>query len=728
MPDNPLHLLMHPRSIATAGASNNPMKMGTLQALSILKDGWQGTFYPVHPTEKTVLGHKAYASPLDLPEAPDLAVLIVPTDQVVSVLEDFAKIGTKRAIIISAGFGETGPAGRELEQRLKAIAAASGMRFLGPNCMGILNTEISLNVTIATPEKRPGHLGIASQSGTYVAQTLSYLRERGIRFSKAISCGNEADIDMTDILEYLGEDAQTKAIILYIEGIRNGPRFLEAARRVASMKPVLAQYVGGSNAGARAGLSHTGALAGPDLLYDGIFQQAGIIRCHSIEDLYAHGWVHATQPRLRGNRLAVVTNSGGPGTAISHHADLGGMTLPRFSDALQAKIRPLIPPHAAGTNPVDVTFHLDMQILAVTIPELIMESGEVDGLILHGAIGSGFMKMVYPRVRELMGNMSREAFLEMTTRDMSDAVALPAKFHLPLVISSFFGREDDSTSLYMDHEIPVFDSPEKAARGMASLLRYREIRERKPFVKPTHPTENREAALIIRAALDAGQNALDEHQAKQVLAAYGVPVTREEKASTENEALEISRRIGFPLAMKGCDWEIMHKSGKGLIALGIWTEAALRKAFRAVRKAAGRAIPVLVQEMMTGSREFVAGMTRFPGFGPCILFGLGGVFTEALKDAAFRAAPLSATEADEMLMAIRANDLLGDFRGLPAVDLPALAGILQTIGAIALLHPEVAEIDLNPVIIAGSKPVVADALFVIAGSVRLPASRGRASR
>jgi len=714
MPDNPLQLLLNPRSIATAGASNNPMKMGTLQALSILKDGWQGKFYPIHPTEKTVLGHKAYASPLDLPEAPDLAMLVVPTDQVVPVLEDFAKIGTKRAIIVSAGFKETGPAGRELEERLKEIAAASGMRFLGPNCMGIVNTEIGLNVTVAALDNRPGLLGLASQSGTYVTQTLAYLKERGIRFSKAVSCGNEADIGIIDALEYLGADEQTKAIILYIEGTRDGRRFIETARRITPLKPVLAQYVGGSDAGARAGLSHTGALAGPDFLYDGIFRQAGIIRCHSIEDLYAHGWVHATQPRLRGNRLAVVTNSGGPGTAISHYADQGGMTLPPFSDALQAKIRPLIPSHAASANPVDLTFHMDMQVLALTIPELIMESGEVDGIVLHGAMGSGFMKMVYSHVRELLGNISRETFLEMTTRDMTAAVALPQKYRLPLVISSFFGRKDDSTSLYMDHDVPVFDSPEKAARGMASLLRHKEIRERKPFVKPTVPTENPEAARIIRSALAAGQNALDEHQAKQVLAAYGVPVSREEKASTANEAVEISRRIGFPVAVKACAWEIMHKSGKGLIALNIRTEAALHKAFRAVRKAAGQEIPVLIQEMVSGSREFVAGMTRFPGFGPCVLFGLGGVFTEALKDAAFRSAPLSITEAEEMLFAIRGRDLLAEFRGFPAVDGPALAGILQTVGFISLLHPKIAEIDLNPVIIAGSKPVVADALFVIA--------------
>ncbi len=713
MPVNPLHLLLNPRSIAIAGASNNPMKMGTLQALSILKDGWEGKFYPIHPTEKSVLGHRAYASPLDLPETPDLALLVVPTALVVPLIEAFAAIGTKRAIVISAGFKETGEEGRRLEERLKEIVASSGMRLLGPNCMGIINTAISLNVTVAPLEKRAGRLGLASQSGTYVTQTLAYLRDRGIRFSKAISCGNEADIDIIDALEYLGADEETRAIILYIEGIRDGRRFIETAQRITPVKPVLAQYVGGSAAGARAGLSHTGALAGPDHLYDGILRQAGIIRCHSIEDLYAHGRVHATQPPLRGNRLAVLTNSGGPGTAISHTADQGGMTLPRFSDALQARIRPLIPPHAACANPVDLTFHLDMQALALTIPRLIMESGEVDGLVLHGAMGSGFMKLLYPHISELLGNVSRESFLEMMAKDMTAAVALPREYGLPLIVSSFFGREDDNTSRYLENDVPVFDSPEKAARGMVTLLRHKEIRERKPIERPPLPEKNPGVARLIGEALAAGRTALDEHQAKQALAAYGVPVVREAIAASEDEAAEIARGIGFPVVVKGCAWEIMHKSGKGLVALNVRSEAALRRAFRDVREAAGGEIPILVQAMVEGSREFVAGMTRFPGFGPCVLFGLGGVFAEALGDTAFRSAPLSATEAEELLVAIRAKALLGEFRGLPAVDCAALAAILQAVGFVALLHPEIAEIDLNPIIIAGAQPVIVDALLVL---------------
>ena len=339
MIENPLHLLMNPRSIAVVGANNMPMKMGTIQALSILHDGYQGKVFFVHPKEEKVLGHKAYATPEDLPEIPDLAMLIVPIKSVIPIIESFGKIGTKRAIIVTAGFRETGDAGQKMEHELNDVARRYGIRFVGPNCLGIINSQISLNTTVLTVEQKPGLLGFASQSGTYVTQSLQALRKRGFRFSKAISLGNEANINMVDALEYLGDDEQTKAIILYIEGIRDGKRFLEVARKITPHKPVLAQYVGGSISGARAGLSHTGAMAVPDFLFNGIFKQAGIIRVDSVEDLYASGWTMATQPPLRGNRVGIMTNSGGPSTTISYVCDSVGLQVPRFSDGLQKEIR-----------------------------------------------------------------------------------------------------------------------------------------------------------------------------------------------------------------------------------------------------------------------------------------------------------------------------------------------------------------------------------------------------
>ena len=718
MSENPLHLLMNPKSIAVAGANNTPTKMGTIQALSVLKDGYRGKFYPIHPTEKTILGITAYASPQDLPEVPDLALLIVPIKAIVSLLEDFGKIGTKRAIVVTAGFRETGDAGQDMENKLNEVARRYGIRFVGPNCLGVINSQIFLNTTVYPFPQEPGLLGLASQSGTYVTQVLPSLRKRGIRFSKAISLGNEANIDIADALEFLGEDEQTKAIILYIEGIRDGRRFIEIARKVTPHKPVLAQYVGGSVSGARAGMSHTGAMSGPDFLYDGIFKQAGIIRVGSIEDLYDHGWTLATQPLPRGKRVGVITNSGGPSSSISYTCDLVGLEVPRFSAGLQKEIRKYLQPHAASANPVDLTFDTGMEKLAITIPELVIKSGEVDALIMHGIMHSGFLREIYNHVLDFIGGISFEEFLSFTGPVIKEVFELPLKYKIPLLISSFFGQEDSYTKGFQENNIPVFHSPEKAARALGSLYHYKQIKERISGKKIVLPKINPQAVSLIQQAQEKGQKALDEHAAKILLAAYGVPVTKGALTKTENEALSAASKIGYPVALKACDWEIMHKSGKGLIALNIEDASKLKTAFQDIQKAAGEKVPVLVQEMLSGNREFLAGMTRFAGFGACVVFGLGGVFTEIYRDTTIRMAPLTDADAQEMFADLRARKLLEEFRGMPAVKINELAKIIQAVGNIALLHPEIAEVDLNPIIISGAIPVVADALIVLADSLK----------
>ncbi|MFY9113920.1 MAG: acetate--CoA ligase family protein [Dethiobacteria bacterium] len=713
--DNPLHRIMNPGSIATVGAGNNPFKMGTLQALSIIKDGYRGKFLPVHPHDKTVLGHRAYRSVADLPEVPDLALFIVPTAQLIPLLADFGKIGTRYAVICTAGFREVGAEGDKLEKELKETAEKYGIRFLGPNCIGLINSNLPLNITVMTFDLKPGLLGMASQSGTYITQTLAYLKRRGIRFSKAISVGNEANIDIVDALEYLGEDEDTKAIALYIEGIRDGDRFLEVARQITPRKPVVAQYVGGTEAGARAGSSHTGAMAGPDYLYEGIFKQAGIIRVHSVEELYAHGWALATQPLLKGRRVGVLTNSGGPGTAIANTCNMGGLEVPRFSEELQKQIRPLLESHAQCTNPVDMTFNMDTMALGQKIPELIIKSNEVDGIIIHGVMGNGFLREIYPHLKELMGAESLEDFIELmkiTDKDVEEVVNYPKKKTVPFLISSFLDRFDDFNRGYRDQDVPVYDGPEKTAWAMLSLMKYMEIRNRKERKPPRIPVRSDEAAAIIGAALDNGQKALDEYQSKHVLAAYGVPVAPERLVFTEEEAVEAARRLGFPVVLKGCSAEIMHKTEAGLIHLRLRNEDEVRRSFTAIREAAGD-VAVLVSGMVAGEREFVIGMTRFRGFAPIIMFGLGGIFTEALQDNSFRVAPLSIAEAKEMIDDIRGRKILGAFRKMPAVNISELCAILQTVGFIGMLHPEIKEIDINPVIISGSDPVAVDALMII---------------
>jgi len=600
-----------------------------------------------------------------------------------------------------------------MEVQLKETAARYGLRFLGPNCIGIINMQISLNLTVMPISGEPGKLGMASQSGTYITQTLSYLRRRGFRFSKAVSVGNEANIDIVDVLEFLGEDEDTVAIALYIEGIRDGARFIEVARKITPHKPVIAQYVGGSPAGARAGASHTGSLAGPDYLYDGVLKQAGIIRAHTVEDLYAHGWSLANLPPLRGKRVGIVTNSGGPSTAIANSCDQGGLEVPGFSETLQEQIRPYLDRHAASGNPIDLTFNLDAQVLSKVIPGALAKSGEVDGIIIHGAMGHGYMRDIYPHVREMAGNVPLEMLLKRFEQNLDETVSLPWRYDIPVIISSFFDSNDNYTTAYREKGVPVFDSPEKAARAMVTLLRYKEIRERKKPVPPELPSCQSQARAIINEAVSRGQKALDEYQAKRLLAAYGLPVTRDRLTQSVTEALSAAGEMGYPVAVKACSPEIWHKTELALVHLGCTTPGAVSEAFAAIRAIAGEGASVIVSPMVRGERELTAGITRFPGFGPAVLFGLGGILTEALRDVTFRVAPLSLVEAEEMQTDIRASSLLGAFRSLPAVNKEKLSALLQSLSFIPLLHPEITEMDLNPILLSGAEPVIVDALVML---------------
>ncbi len=713
MSENPLHRLMNPGSIATVGAGNNILKMGTMHALSIINDGYKGKIYPVHPLQETVLGLTAYRSIADIPDVPDLAFIVVPSVEVVRIIEEFGRKGTKSAIIITAGFGEMNDEGRRMQERLIELSDRYGIRFLGPNCMGIINSQIALNTTVMPYTIAPGSLGFASQSGTYVTQSIPYLVQNGIRFSKAISVGNSANINIIDALEYLGEDEHTKAIALYIEGISDIPRFIDVARAITPRKPVLAQYVGGSSAGARSSLSHTGSMAAPDHLYDGLFRQAGIIRVHSIEDLYHYGNMLANQPRLNGKRIGILTNSGGPGSAIANTLEKGGLEVPEFSKEVRELVRPLVPPHAPCGNPIDMTFSMEIENLANKIPEIILKSGEVDGLVIHGVMGTGWIKAVFPHFSAVMKDVSLEGLIAGFNDKSSTAADYIPVYNKPVSISSFFDREDNYTTSYHDHGVPVFDSPEKAAGGMLMMLRHREVRERAPWAKPAPVTAPGEAARLLEECRARGEANLDEHGSKLFLDAWGVPVTREIVANTEDEAAAAAEKAGFPLVMKASAGDILHKTGKGLIYLNLKSKDEAVASFRKIQEAAGRNVPVIAYRMVRGDREFVAGLVRAPGFVPSVMFGLGGIFTEALGDAVFRPAPISEDDAAEMLFDIRARALLGPFRGMPAVNVSSLARALHRLSLVPLAHPGVAEIDINPIIIEGAEPVAVDALVVL---------------
>ncbi len=710
MAAGPLETILNPSSIALAGASNNMNKMGTIQMLNLIDSGFPGEIMPVHPSEREVLGKKAYPSITDLPFAPDLAILVVPTALVPDMLEDFGRLGTRHAIVITAGFKETGEQGRGLERRIIEIAHTYGIRFLGPNCLGIVNTHLPLNVTVAPILGYGGGLSLASQSGTYIAQTVHFLRRNGIVLGKAISVGNEADIDITDCLEYLGHDDRTKAIGMYIEGIRDAGRFLRVARRVSGKKPIVAQYVGGTEAGARSGSSHTGAIAGPDYIYDGLFEQAGIIRVGTIEEVYRVGWALATQPPLKGPRIAVLTNSGGPGSGIATTCNAAGLEVPEFSDSVQEQVSKYIPGHASARNPVDLTFHIDMKALTVKIPEVLFSADEIDGVIIHGIMDTGFMDLLYPSVSKHL-EVSREDFLAFGEITLDELASMPHTHGKPLLISSFFDESDHCVRLFHKSSIPTFDSPEKAAKAMWALYKHCLIRQRGTST-PDKRTRGMIPARAKEIVSSRSRTGMDEYSAKQLLKAYGIPTTEEYLAPSCEEAVKAACRLGFPVAVKACSPTISHKTEHGLVFLDVDDEDAVSRAFDAIRSY-DPDTPVLVSEMLKGKREFMAGVSYHPGFPPCVMFGLGGIFAEAHRDFAIRLAPLSREDAREMIDSLRARPLLGHYRNMEEVDMDTLENILVRLGDIALDFPGIKEIDLNPVIIVSGVPKVADSLMII---------------
>lgn len=708
MSDNPISKLMNPTSIAIAGASNSFTTMGTIQFLNLITNGFPGEMMPIHPREETVLGKKAYKKIEDLPFAPDVGVLVVPTHLIPEMVEDFGKLGTKHLMIVTAGFRETGKDGRELERILVEKAREYGIRFLGPNCLGIVNTHLPLNITVGPVQDYNGKLGLASQSGTYVAQVVSYLHKNGISLSKAISVGNEADITIIDCLEYLGQDDATKAIGLYIEGIKDVKRFLETAREVSRKKPIIAQYVGGTEAGARSGSSHTGALAGPAALYEGLFQQAGIITVESIEDVYKQGWAMATQPLLRGKRIAVLTNSGGPGTGIANTLNRVGLEVPEFSLGLQKKIAGFLPPHASPRNPVDLTFHVDMKALSVEIPKLLFESDEVDGIIIHGLMDTGFFELLYPAIRKFV-DMAKEDLMDLMKIDLKELVSMPEHYGKPLLISSFFGNEDNCVKNLHKMGIPTYNSPEKAARSMGALHQRYLIslkeRENKPVVIKDHDR----AVELIKSA---GKNGLDEYQAKEILRMYGIATSREALGTTLEEIKKKAEEIGYPVALKACSSKIHHKTELGLVHLNLKNELDLSWAYESIR-ARDKDSKLLVAEMLQGEREVIAGISRHPGFPPSILFGLGGILTEALDDKAIRFAPICTSEAFEMIDVLKASRVFGAYRGMKSLEKDLMADVLVRLSQMAVDLPQIKEADLNPIIIVNGRPFVADALMLL---------------
>jgi acetate---CoA ligase (ADP-forming) len=699
-----LEELFRPASVAVIGASNKPGKVGTSLFRNVLQAGFRGVAYPVNPAWKSVSGVRCYASVADLPETPELAVVIVPAPNVADVVDQLGARGTRGVVVISAGFREVGEAGAALEREVVARATRHQMSLVGPNCFGVLNTaeDVSLNATFSESLPPRGNIAFVSQSGALCAGILQYGIAERIGFSRFVSVGNRAGVDENDLLHSLGADPATKVILLYVESLANGRRFLEAAREVTEQKPVLVIKSGRTAAGERAARSHTGSLAqsGRDQLYDALFAQSGVLRADTLGDLFRTAKVFASGLRLDGPRLAILTNSGGPGIVAADAAIRNQLELPAPSPPVRDALAHRLPSIAAISNPLDMTADVGPDQYRETLGAL-LGTTEFDGaLVIATPTGT------------------------MTGSSVAQAI-LDAKASTPkAIVACLFGLTDlaQDVAFLEEHGVPTFTFPEEAVEGLGSLARYHAWRTRPRTQVRSFPVDTAAADATVAAARAAGTSVLPEYAARSLLRAYGVEFPKVARVASADEAARAADRIGYPVVLKVASPDISHKTDVGGVAVGLADADGVRSAWTRMDRAVRAAVPTAriegyeVEEQIQGGKEVLIGVQRDPDFGPIVVFGLGGIYVEVLRDVTFRLAPIRPLSAERMVESVKAFPLLRGVRGEAPSDLPALEEAIERVSQLAIERPEVAELDLNPLIVrpTGHGVVAVDARVVLA--------------
>ena len=685
------------------GASNHPVSVGGMLFRNILQAGYRGVVYPVNPSWKSVSGVQCYSSVADLPETPELAVVIVPAPLVAGVMAQLGERGTRGAVVISAGFSEIGGVGIPREEELIATARKYGMSVVGPNCFGVINTapEVSLNATFSQDLPPKGNIAFVSQSGALCAGILRYGISERIGFSRFVSVGNRAGVEESDILLSLATDPHTDVILLYIESLANERRFLEAAREVSKVKPILVIKSGRSPEGERAARSHTGSIAhsAQDRLYDALFEQAGILRADTIGELFREAKVFSTGVRMDGPRLAILTNSGGPGILAADACARSGLSLTPLSERTQSRLRTLLSPSAAIANPVDTTADVSIRSFAATLKEL-LDVTDLDGCLV-----------IATPVGELHGPALAQAILSARGRLKKPVVAC------------VFGLVDltQEVRTLEDHGVPSFTFPEEAVVALASLVHYQRRHDRPSHPFHPYPVNHEAVARLLGELPPAESTVLPQFSARALLSAYGVPFAPAHLAKTPEEAVKFADKTGYPVVLKVASSQISHKTEVGGVRVGLLSATDLRTAWTEVNATVAAKAPNAriegfeVEKMITGGKEVLVGLQRDPRFGPVIVFGMGGIYVEVLQDVTFRLAPFDQAEAQEMVASVRAFPLLQGVRGEKPSDLPALYTILGRVAQLALDLPQVQELDLNPVIVRpdGEGAFAVDARLVL---------------
>ncbi len=696
--------IISPKSIAVVGATNRQGSVGLSVFCNILSAGYHGILYPVNPKAKSVQSVKAYPRLMEIPDEIDLAVIIVPAGHVHSVMEEAAQKGVKGVIVITAGFKEIGGRGIELELGLKELVKEHGISLVGPNCLGVINTNenVRMNASFASKMPKEGNIAFISQSGALCTAVLDFADGRNIGFSKFISFGNKADVNEIDLLCYLKDDPDTDVILMYLEDITNGREFIEAAREITwgAQKPMLAIKSGRSPEGARAAASHTGSLAGLDSAYDAIFFQSGIQRVEGVDQLFNYALAFARQPVPKGSRIAIVTNAGGPGIMATDAAVRHGLSLATLSEKTQEKLKEHLPETASIQNPVDVIGDATHERYEAAIREILMDDG-VDGAIV----------ILTPQA---MTDVLQTARIVPNVTKGIDKTLLCA----------FMGIVDVSEGIrYLEeHGIPNYAFPEEAVKAMGSMVRFGDLL-RLDRRKVRRVAADREtAAQIIKKKLNEnGRYYMPEREANEILQCYGFPVLKSRIIQDLSQIDEAAEEVGFPVAMKISSQDIVHKFDAGGVRLKIKTPDKAREAYKEIIENAKQFDPkaridgVLMEKMARGGVEVILGATRDPKFGPICMFGLGGTFVEALQDVTFRLAPMWEISAEIMLHSIKAYKVLKGMRGNPPSDIDAIKDCILRLSQMVSDHPEIAELDINPMIVypEGEGCVVADSRILL---------------
>lgn len=699
-----LHDLFHPENVAVIGASERAHSVGRKVMSNLIHNGFEGGLFPINPKHKHIFRKPCYASVKDVSEKIDLAIITTPAVTVPDMLRECGEKGIHAAIVISAGFSELGEAGKALEQSALAIAREYHLRFVGPNCLGVMRPQSHLNATFDNNFALPGQIALVSQSGAVCASVLDWALEQDIGFSAIVSMGNSIDLDFGDILDYLAMDTLTKSILLYIEGVHYPRRFISGLRAAARIKPVIALKAGRNVSGVRAVHSHTGALVGDDDVFTAALSRGGAVRVDSIEQLFTAAQVLSSAYRAKGNRLAVVTNGGGAGVMAADRAADLNVTLPALSKSTLTTLDKLLPPQWSHQNPID--------ILGDAPPD--RYSGVIK-TCLQDENNDALLTILVPVAMSQPLEVAKEVC----------AFAKEAE-HKPL-IACWMGEKQVKRSwkLFAKNKIPCYSTPEVAVEAFSYLADYA-LNQQLLLQMPEPPLSDKPcdiagAESIIHVALSEQRKILTTVESKAVLGAFHIPVSQTVEAHSANEALIIAESIGFPVVMKISSPDITHKQDVDGVQMNIQNGEAVRVAFNHMvervkqRKPEASISGVTVERMLKNPnyRELMIGVTRDKVFGPVIVFGMGGSLVEVIRDRAVALPPLNAFLARQLIEKTRAMKLLGEFRGKPAVNVDALVKVLLQVSNLVCELPEIQEMDINPLLVDDKDAIAVDARFVV---------------